>query len=63
MNRLHPAAQAIVFAALLAGCGQREPDCKNPRNQEEEQQCARKESTEPRIAPTEKPKNWLEVKP
>jgi hypothetical protein len=60
MNRLHPAALAIVFVALLAGCGQQEPDCKNPRNKEEKQQCAHKEATEPRITPTEKPKNWLE---
>ena len=68
MNRLHPAALAIVFVALLAGCGQKEPgqqepDCKHPSTQEEKQKCAHKESTEPRIAPTEKPKNWLEVKP
>jgi|JI8StandDraft_2_1071088.scaffolds.fasta_scaffold722839_2 predicted small lipoprotein YifL len=66
MNRLHPAALALVFVALLAGCGQKEPqepDCKNPSTQEEKQKCAHKESTEPRIAPTEKPKNWLEVKP
>lgn len=60
MNHLHLAALAIVFASVLAGCGQREPDCKNPRNQEEKQQCAHKAATEPRISPTEKPKNWLE---
>lgn len=60
MNRLHPAALAIVFVALLAGCGQQEPDCKNPRTQEDKQKCANKEATESRISPTEKPKNWLE---
>jgi predicted small lipoprotein YifL len=68
MNRLHPAALAIVFVAMLSGCGQKEPsqqepDCKSPGTQEEKQKCAHKESTEPRIAPTEKPKNWLDVKP
>jgi hypothetical protein len=55
-------AVAVVVALLASGCGQRELDCKSPRNQEEERQCAaHKSSTESRIAPTEKPKNWLEL--
>jgi predicted small lipoprotein YifL len=65
MKRLHLATLAIVFASALAGCGQKEssqqePDCKSPSTQEEKQKCAHKEATEPRISPTEKPKNWLE---
>lgn len=52
-----------MILGVLSGCGQRELDCKNPRNPEEKQHCAHKEATEPRISPTEKPKNWLEVKP
>lgn len=50
-----------VVTLLASGCGQREPDCENPRDQEERQQCAHKASTESRIAPTEQPKNWLEL--
>ena len=57
-----PVAVAMFVALLVSGCSQREPDCKNPRSQEEQQQCdAHKSSTESRIAPTEKPKNWLEL--
>lgn len=53
---------AVIIAALLAsGCGQRELDCKAPRSQDERQQCAHKASAEDRIAPTEKPKNWLDL--
>ena len=53
---------AVVVATLSASaCGQRELDCKDPKNPEEQQKCAHKASTESRIAPTEKPKNWLEL--
>lgn len=61
VKHITPLAVALVVALLASGCGQRELDCKNPRNQEEQQQCAHKASTESRIAPTEKPKNWLEL--
>ena len=54
-------AIAAIVAVLASGCGQREFDCKTPRNREEQQQCAHKASTESRIAPTEKTKNWLEL--
>ena len=60
-KRLMPLAVAIIAALLTPGCGQRELDCKVPRNQEEQQQCTHKASTENRIAPTEKPKNWLDL--
>lgn len=50
-----------VVAFWASGCGQREFDCNTPRNREEQQQCAHKASTESRIAPTEKPKNWLDL--
>jgi uncharacterized protein YecT (DUF1311 family) len=63
MKRSHCAALAFILATVLAGCDQREPDCTNPKTQDDKQQCAHKESTEGRIKPTEKPKNWLEVKP
>ncbi len=56
-----PWTAVAVMALLASGCGQRELDCENPRNQEERQQCAHKASTESRIAPTEQPKNWLEL--
>lgn len=53
---------AVAATALLvSGCGSHELDCTTPRNQEEQQQCAHKESTKSRIAPTEQPKNWLEL--
>ncbi len=63
MNRKYPMLLLVaeLLALMASGCGQRELDCKNPRNQEEKQQCAHKESTESRIAPTEKPKNWLDL--
>ncbi len=62
VTHITPVAVAMVVALLISGCSQRELDCKNPRSQEEQQQCdARKSSTESRIAPTEKPKNWLEL--
>ena len=54
-------ATAVIAALLASGCGQRELDCKAPRDQDERQQCAHKASTEDRIAPTEKPKNWLDL--
>ncbi len=56
-----PLAVVVATALLVSGCGKHELDCKSPRNQEERQQCAHKASTESRIAPTEKPKNWLEL--
>ncbi|MEO5793725.1 MAG: hypothetical protein ABIP34_01495 [Rhodoferax sp.] len=59
VKKLTLVAAAVVAALLASGCGQRELDCKAPRNQEEQEQCAHKTSTEDRIAPTEKPKNWL----
>ena len=51
----------LLLATLVSGCGQHELDCKNPRNQEEQQCSAHKESTESRISPTKQPKNWLEL--
>jgi hypothetical protein len=63
MNHLLRVTVASAFAALLVGCDHHELDCAKPRTHEEQQQCAHKESTEGRIAPTEKPKNWLEIKP
>ena len=60
-KHITPFAAAVVAVLLASGCDQREPDCGNPRNQEERQQCAHKASTESRIAPTEQPKNWLEL--
>jgi outer membrane biogenesis lipoprotein LolB len=62
VKHIAPVAVAMVVALLLFGCSQPELDCKNPRNAEERQQCAaHQSSTESRIAPTEKPKNWLEL--
>ena len=61
VKKLTLVAVAVIAALLASGCGQRELDCKAPRNQEERQQCANKASTEDRIAPTEKPKNWLDL--
>jgi PBP1b-binding outer membrane lipoprotein LpoB len=62
VKHITPVAVAMIVALLVSGCSQRELDCKNPRSQEEQQQCdAHKSSTESRIAPTEKPKNWLEL--
>lgn len=58
---ISPLAVVGATVLLVSGCGQHELDCKSPRNQEERQQCAHKASTESRIAPTEKPKNWLEL--
>lgn len=58
---ISPLPVVVATALLVSGCGQHELDCKSPRNQEERQQCAHKASTESRIAPTEKPKNWLEL--
>lgn len=60
-KHITPLIFAVAVALLVSGCGQRELDCKKPSNQEEQQQCAHKASTESRIAPTEKPKNWLEL--
>jgi hypothetical protein len=54
-------AIAIIAALLTSGCSRRELDCKTPRNQDEQQQCAHKASTEDRIAPTQKPQNWLDL--
>lgn len=58
---ISPLTIVVVTALMVSGCAQHELDCKNPSNQEERQQCAHKASTESRIAPTEKPKNWLEL--
>ena len=61
VKKLTLVVAAGVAAILASGCGRRELDCKAPRNHEEQQQCAHKASTEDRIAPTEKPKNWLDL--
>lgn len=61
VKKLMLVAVAVIAALLASGCGQRELDCKAPRDQDERQQCAHKTSTEDRIAPTEKPKNWLDL--
>lgn len=60
-KHITPLVFAVATALLVTGCGQRALDCKKPNSQEEQQQCAHKASTESRIAPTEKPKNWLEL--
>jgi predicted small lipoprotein YifL len=51
---------AVLAATAVAGCGQREPDCENPRTQKEQEQCAHKESTEPRGPDSlpANPKKW-----
>lgn len=61
VKKLKLVAVAVIAALLASGCAQREIDCKAPRNQAEQQQCAHKVSTEDRITPTEKPKNWLDL--
>lgn len=61
VKKLMLVAVAVITAFLASGCGQHELDCKAPRNQDERQQCAHKASAEDRIAPTEKPKNWLDL--
>lgn len=47
-------------AAVLAGCGEQELDCTQPRNQQEQELCTHKESTEPRIpaTPPANPMQW-----
>jgi hypothetical protein len=52
---------AVVVSLLASGCAQHELDCKNPRNQDEVQQCAHNTSTESHIGKTNNPKNWLEL--
>lgn len=54
-------AVVLLAAVMASGCAPSEPDCNNPRNQEEQQQCAHKASTESRIEPTKNPQNWLEL--
>lgn len=61
IKKLTLVAVAIIAALLIFGCSQRALDCKAPRNQDEQQQCAHKASTEDRITPTKKPKNWLDL--
>lgn len=61
VKKITPLAITFIVALMASGCGQRELDCKNPRNEEEQQKCNHKAPTESRIAPTEKPKNWLEL--
>ena len=61
VKKLMLVAAAVVAVLLASGCGQRELDCKAPRDQDERQQCAHKASTEDRIAPTKKPENWLDL--
>ncbi len=58
INRL---VLASVVALLMAGCSQQDTDCDNPSTTEQKQRCAHQASTESRIAPTEKPKNWLDL--
>ena len=54
-------ALVSIVAMLMAGCSQQNTDCDNPSTTEQKQQCAHQASTESRIAPTEKPKNWLDL--
>ncbi len=54
-------ALASVVAMLMLGCSQQNTDSDNPSTTAQKQQCAHQASTESRIAPTEKPKNWLDL--
>lgn len=56
-----PLALTAVVAILVSGCDQQDLDCQHPITQEQRQQCAPQRSKESRIAPTEKPKNWLDL--
>jgi hypothetical protein len=40
VKKLMLVAVAVIAALLASGCGQRELDCKAPRDQDERQQCA-----------------------
>lgn len=52
---------ALVLAAValgLAGCGEKELDCKNPHTQKEQQTCVGDEMTDNSIGRTPNPKKW-----
>jgi hypothetical protein len=61
MKNLNILIFTTIAAALLTGCGKPEQDCTNPKNQQEQDQCAaHKEATNPRGpgALPAAPKKW-----
>lgn len=61
MKKLNLLLFTVIAAAFLVGCDKQEPDCMNPKNQQERDQCAaHKEATDPRgpDALPVAPKKW-----
>lgn len=59
MTKITPLAIALL-ASTLAGCEPSPPDCTDPQNQQQRQECAHRASTEPRGPDTlpANPKKW-----